>query len=44
MALSWISDWNNFSYFWNTSHSDTSYQVLSQLAFQFKKKNFELHF
>ena len=30
---SWISDRNDFSYFWSTSHSDASYQVLSQLAF-----------
>ena len=29
---SW-SDQNDFSYFWSTSHSDTSYQVSSQLAF-----------
>ena len=29
---SWISDWNDFSYSWSTSHPDASYQVLSQLA------------
>ena len=29
---SWISDRNDFSYFWSTSHPDASYQVLSQLA------------
>ena len=29
---SWISDWNDFSYFWSTSHPDASYQVSSQLA------------
>ena len=29
---SWISDPNDFSYFWCTSHSDASYQVSSQLA------------
>ena len=29
---SWISDWNNFSYFCSSSHPDASYQVLSQLA------------
>ena len=29
---SWISDPNDFSYFWSTSHPDASYQVLSQLA------------
>ena len=28
----WISDRNDFSYFWSTSHSDASYQVSSQLA------------
>ena len=26
---SWISDQNNFSYFWSTSHPDASYQVSS---------------
>ena len=30
---SWNSDWNDFSYFWSTSHPDASYQVSSQLAF-----------
>ena len=29
---SWISDRNDFSYFWFTSHPDASYQVSSQLA------------
>ena len=29
---SWISDWNDFSYFCSTSHPDASYQVSSQLA------------
>ena len=29
---SWISDQNNFSYFWSTSHPDDSYRVTSQLA------------
>ena len=29
---SWISDQNDFSYFWSTSHPDASYQVSSQLA------------
>ena len=24
---SWISNQNNFSYFWSASHPDTSYQV-----------------
>ena len=32
---SWISDQNYFSFFWTTSHPDTSYQVSSQLAFRF---------
>ena len=35
---SWISNWNDFSYFWSTSCPDTSYQVLGQLAFQFRRK------
>ena len=30
--LSWISDRNEFSYFWFTSRPDASYQVSSQLA------------
>ena len=30
---SWISDGNDFSYFWSTSHPDASYQVSSQLPF-----------
>ena len=29
---SWISDRNDFSYLWSTSHPDASYQVSSQLA------------
>ena len=29
---SWISHRKDFSYFWSTSHSDASYQVLSQMA------------
>ena len=28
----WLSDRNDFSYFWSTSHPDASYQVTSQLA------------
>ena len=36
MAAIQISDQNKFSYFWSTSHLDTSYQVLSQLAFWFR--------
>ena len=35
---SWISDRNDFSYFWSKSHPDASYQVLSQLAFLFKRR------
>ena len=27
---SWISNYNDFSYFWSTSHPDASYQVSSQ--------------
>ena len=34
---SWISDRNNFSYFWSTSHLDASYQVSSQLAFWIRR-------
>ena len=29
---SWITDQNDFSYFWSTSHPDASYQVSSQVA------------
>ena len=29
---SWISDRNDFSYFWSTGHPDASYQVSSQMA------------
>ena len=36
---SWISDWHDFSYFWSSSHPDASYQVLSQLAFQFRRRS-----
>ena len=36
----WISIRNNFSYFWSISDQITSYQVSSQLAFQFRKKRF----
>ena len=34
---SWISDWNDFSYFWSASHPDASYQVSSQLAFWLRR-------
>ena len=43
-TASWISDWNNFSYFWSTSDPDTAYQVSSQLAFWIMKKTFEIDF
>ena len=33
---SWISDQNNFSYFWSTSHPDASYQVSRLLVFWFR--------
>ena len=36
---SWISDPNNLSYFRSTSHPNASYQVLSQMAFQFRRRN-----
>ena len=36
---SWISDQDNFSYFLSTSGSDSSYQVLRQLAFLFKRRS-----
>ena len=32
------SDWNNFSYSWSISCSYTFYQVLSQLAFPFRRR------
>ena len=31
------SDWNGFSYFLSTNCPNTSYQVSSQLAFQFRR-------
>ena len=34
---SWISDWNDFSYFWSINHPDASYHVWSQLAFGFRR-------
>ena len=36
---SWISDWNNFSYFLSVSHPDSSYQFLSQLAFGLRRRS-----
>ena len=35
---SWISDRDDFSYFWSTNHHNASYQVSSQLAFQFSRR------
>ena len=34
----WISNWNDFSYFWSTSHPDASYQVSIGLLAQEKKR------
>ena len=34
-----ISDRNDFSYFWSTSHPYASYQVSSQLAFRFRRRS-----
>ena len=39
MRPSWISNQNNFSYFCSTSHPYASYQVSSQLAFQFRRRS-----
>ena len=41
LPASWISDLNDFSYFWSTSHPDASYRVSSQLAFRFRKRRRE---
>ena len=37
----WISNRNtcNFNYFLTTSHSDASFQVLSQMAIQFRRRS-----
>ena len=35
----WISDRDDFSYFWYTSQPDTSYQVSSQLVCRFSNKS-----
>ena len=35
---SWISNLNDFSYFWSISLPDASYHVLSQLAFWFRRR------
>ena len=34
---SWISDQNDFRYFWSTSHPHTSFQISSQWAFLFRR-------
>ena len=34
---SWISDWNDFSYFWSISHPNASYHVWNQLASGFRR-------
>ena len=36
--ISWISDLDNFSYFWSIIHPDASYQVSSQLVFRFMER------
>ena len=36
---SWFYDRHDFSYFLSTSHPDASYQVWSQLAFQFRRRS-----
>ena len=36
---SWTSDQNHFSYFWSTSHPYVSYEISSQLAFQFRRRS-----
>ena len=41
---SWISNQNDFSYFWSTNHLDTSNEVSSQLAFWFRIKKFKIDF
>ena len=35
----WISDLNDFSYVWATSHPDVSYQVSSQVTFRFRRRS-----
>ena len=41
---SWISDWHDFSNFLSTSHPDASWQVWSQLAYQFRRLKRKLVF
>ena len=40
----WISDRNDFSYFWSKSHPDASYHVSSPLIFRFRKGSEKLDF
>ena len=40
-AVAVILDWNDFTYFWSTISSDTSFQVWNQIAFWFKEPYFE---
>ena len=42
--LSWISDWNDFSYVWSISHPNASYHVWSQLAFRFRRRSEKIDF
>ena len=39
-----ISDRNNFSYFTSTSHTNASYQLPSQMAFRFSRRNKKIDF
>ena len=41
---SWISDQNDFSYFWSASHPDAFYHVWSQLAFGFRRRSEKIDF
>ena len=41
---SWISDRDDFSYFLSISHPNASYQVSSQLSFQFRRRSEKLIF
>ena len=40
---SWIPDQNDFSYFWSTSHLDTSYQV-SSVGLSVQENKFKINF
>ena len=41
---SWISNQNDFSYFWSTLHLNTANEVSSQMAFWFRIKKFKIDF